>query len=169
MDFSSPIGKSSFVILVPLRHQDNWFSFLDPLSLEVWICFLICIPVYIWVIISMNYLFSGSSNWEPVASSVIRAALSERNKRLPPKHHYQKLLAIVWPFMMLVLTTSYKGTLLAMITKPTISMPFTDADGMVQQTKIKWGYWKNDVLFDSYTKSKSQGTTIRRINSNQMF
>ena len=138
-------------------------SIAEPLSYQVWICFLICIPVYIVALILLNYLYCGSTNWEAAASSVIRGALSERKSTnvKPPKHMYQKLLALMWAWMMLILISAYKGNLLAMITKPTMTTPFTNADGMVKQTEIKWEFTQG--LFASYAKSKSSGTTLRRI------
>ena len=151
-----------FTIIVPLRFQDNLLSITDPLSYKVWICFLICIPAYIVAISLMNYLYSGSTNWEGAASSVIRGALSERKSILPPKHLYQKLLVLVWSWMMLVLISAYKGNLLAIITKPTMNTPFTIAEGMVEQTEIKWGF-ENGGLFSAYAKSMSPGTTLRKI------
>ena len=163
IDFSSSIGVTThYTIIVPLGFKDNLLSVTDPLSLEVWICFIICIPVYISIIVSLNYVYSGTTKWGAAASSVIRGALSERRTALPPKHLYQKCLILVWSSMMLVLTTAYKGNLLAMITKPTMNIPFRDADSMVEQTQIQWGVWHHGIL-GSYAKSKSPGTTMRKI------
>ena len=75
----------------------------------------------------MNYLYSGSTNWEAAISSVIRGALSERKNKLPPKNLYQKILVLVWSSMMMVLISAYKGNLLAKITQPTMNTPFTNA------------------------------------------
>ena len=164
VDFTLSIGISThYTIVVPLRFKDNLLSITDPLSFEVWICFLICIPAYIGVIILMNYIYSGSPNWEATASFVLRSALSERKDRLPPKHLYQKLLVLVWSWMMVVLICAYKADLIAIITKPTMNTPFTNADDMVKQTQIKWGLHDDATLFTSYAKKSSQGTTFRKI------
>ena len=152
-----------YTTIVPLMFQDNLLSIAEPLSFEVWISFLICIPVNILVLILLNYLYSGYTYWEAATSSVIRGALSEhKNTNVkPPKHMYQKLLLLTWFSMMVVLISAYKGNLLAMITKPTINIPFTNFDGMVDQTQIKWEYTQG--LFPSYAKTKSPGTTLRKI------
>ena len=135
---------------------------MDPLSNEVWICLLIVIPVYIGIIISMNYAFNGSTNWEASASSIVRSVLSERKRRSPPKHLYQKLLILVWSWMMVVLICAYKGNLLAMITKPIIKTPFKNAEELVEQTHVRWGVGKDDII-SSYGESFSMGTTMRKI------
>ena len=164
VEFTTPIGVMAYyTIIVPLRFHDNLLSITEPLSFEVWICFLICIPVNIGALILLNYLYSGSTHWEAAASSVIRGALSERKSTnvKPPKHMYQKLMTLMWGWMMVVLISAYKGNLLAMITKPTINTPFTNADGMVEQTQIKWEFTQG--LFPSYAQTKSPGTTLRKI------
>ena len=114
----------------------------------------------------MNYLYSGSTNWKAAFSSVIRGALSERKSTnvKPPKHMYEKILVLVWSWMMLVLISAYKGNLLAMITKPAMNTPFTNIEGMVEQTQMKWGFdGGGGGLFSLYAKSHAPGTTLRRI------
>ena len=152
-----------YTIIVPLRFQDNLLSITNPFSSSVWTCLLICIPICIGAVITMNYLYSGYTNWEVAASSIIRAALSERNAQniFPPKPLYQKLLVLVWALMMVVLVSAYKGNLLAIITKPTIVTPFSNSEEMVNQNDIKWKYPHG--VFPSYAKTKSPGTTLRKI------
>ena len=153
-----------YTIIVQLRYQENLLSITDPLSDQVWICFLICIPVYIVAIVFMNYFYSGNTNWEAAASSVIRSALSERKSTNfePPKYLHQKLLIIMWSWMMLILISGYKANLLAMITRPTLDIPFTNAHDMVKQTQIKWALAEGG-LFSGYAKSLDHGSTVRKI------
>ena len=132
----------------------------------VWICFLLCIPAYIAAIVLTYYIYSGTFQWEAAASSVIRSALSERRgkKKTSPKLFHQVLLVLVWSWMMVILISSYKGNLLAMICshdsnlQPTVHIPFTHVYGMVTQSQIKWGFWGQDSLFASYAKSSPRPT-----------
>ena len=164
VDFTTSIGVTThYTIVVPLRFQDNLLSITDPFSFEVWVCFIICIPVFIGVMLLMNYMKSGSPNLEATASFVLRSALSEDKYRLPPKHLYQKIMVLVWSCMMLVLICSYKGDLTSIITKPIMNAPFTNADDMVKQTNIKWGLSSAAALFNSYAKSMSPGSTLKKI------
>ena len=112
----------------------------------------------------MNYVYSGQTKWEATASSVIRSALSERKSSnvKPPKQLYQKLLILMWSWMMVVLISAYKANLLAMITRPYLNTPFTNAEGMVEQTQIQWGF-KQDGLFSSYAERLAPGTALRKV------
>ena len=63
---------------------------------------------------------------------------------------------------MLVLISAYQANLLAMITRPSLNIPFTNAEGMVEQTQIQWGFTQNS-LFSSYAKSLAPGATLRKV------
>ena len=63
---------------------------------------------------------------------------------------------------MLILISGYKANLLAMITRPTFHIPFTNADEMVEQTQIKWAL-ADAGLFGGYAKSLNHGSTLRKI------
>ena len=154
-----------YTIIVPLRFQDvNLLSITDPLTFEVWICFLICIPGYILIMVLMNFLYSGQPNWVATASSIIRSALSERKSSnvKPPNQLYQKLMTLMWGWMMVVLISAYKANLLAMITRPSLNAPFMNVEGMVRQTNIKWQF-KETGLFTSYAKESAPGTVFRKV------
>ena len=117
----------------------------------------------------LNYIYCGTPNWEATFSPIIRSALSERRATSPPKHLYQKLLVLVWSLMMLVLICAYRGDLTAIITKPLMQKPFTNANGMVRQTQMKWGIAAMNDLFISFMKNTTKGKTIRRIYDKTMI
>ena len=103
VEFTTPIGLMAYyTIIAPLRVQNNLMSIMDPLSSNVWICLAICIPLYIGAMILLNYIYSGTTNWETAASSIMRAALSERKwqSKSCTKQLYQKILTIIWALMM---------------------------------------------------------------------
>ena len=154
-----------YTIIVPLRFQDvNLLSITDPLTFEVWICFLISIPGYILVMVLMNFLYSGKPNWVATASSIIRSALSKRKSSnvKPPNQLYQKLMTLIWGWMMVVLISAYKANLLAMITRPSLNAPFMNVEGMVRQTNIQWQL-KETGLFSSYAKELAHETVLRKV------
>ena len=164
VEFTTPIGVMAYyTIIAPLRVQNNLMSIMDPLSSNVWICLAICIPLYIGAMISMNYIYSGTTNWETAASSIMRAALSERKwqNKSCTKQLYQKILMIIWGLMMVVLINAYKDNLIAIITKPTMSTQFENADDLLAQNKIRWK--TSHGLFPSYARSRDPGTTLRKI------
>ena len=56
--------------------------------------------------------------------------------------------------MAVILISAYKGNLLAMITKPLMNAPFTNADEMVQQSGMKWGIWEKEAEFTRVATSR---------------
>ena len=112
----------------------------------------------------MNFLYSGQPNWVATANSIIRSALSERksSNAKPPKQLYQKLLILMWGWMMVVLISAYKANLLAMITRPSFHAPFMNAEGMVGQTNIKWQYKETGLLRD-YAMELAPNTVLRKV------
>ena len=112
----------------------------------------------------MNFLYSGQPNWVATASSIIRSALSERKSSnvKPPNQLYQKLMTLMWGWMMVVLISAYKANLLAMITRPSLNTPFMNVEGMVRQTNIKWQF-KETGLFSLYAKELAPETVLRQV------
>ena len=168
VDFTAPIGiMGSYTIIVPLGFQENFWSMTDPFSSLVWIFFLISIPTYVGATISMNYFYSRSTNWENTINFVIRIIFSENTNNLPPKYLYQKFLVQVWSWMMFVLILGYSCNLRALLTKPIMKIPFTDSEGMVEQTEMKWGFIQGGQ-FSDYAQSKDAGPTLRKIYDQSM-
>lgn len=170
VDFTSSVHVSGYyAIVVPLGFQDNLLSITEPLSYNVWICFLLSIPTFVGVMCLTNYLYSGgSADCEASVSFVLRNALSEHIKRLPDKHLYQKLMIIVWSWMTFILITAYAGNLTAFITTPALNIPFTSAEGMLRQTQIKWAAWDKS-MFARYANGKPPGTTLKMLIENALL
>ena len=112
--------------------------------------------------ISLDYLYSRCTNWKNATNFVIRVIFSEDTDNLPPEHLYKKLLVQVWSWMMFVLILGYSCNLLALLTRPIMKIPFTDSEGMVLQTEMKWGFIQGGQFFD-YVQSKDAGPTLRKI------
>ena len=115
---------------------DNLLSLAEPFSSTVWICFLTCIPTFFGVMCLLNYIYGGSGNWEAASGFVLRSALSEHMETKLDKHMYQKILVIVWAWTTLIIITAYTENLIAIITRPKLSMPFESAYEMIKQNKI---------------------------------
>ena len=167
VDFTPSIGVTThYTIVVPMRFEDNLLSITDPLSFDVWICFLISIPSFIAVMCLLDNLYSGYASWEDQASFAIRNALhntlSEQRHGLPDKHLYQKLLVAMWSWMMMVLVSAYSGNLIALITMPSLDVPFVNAEEMIDQTKISWGIL-DSTMFTTYAKSRPPETVIGKM------
>ena len=121
---------------------------------------MVSIPAFVGVMCLMNYLYSGYANWESSGGFVLRNAFSEHHANMPDKNLYQKLLVIVWAWVMFILISAYAGELTAFITKPALNLPFTTVEGLVKQTQMKWAVDKFDIL-TQYAESKPRGTVMR--------
>ena len=109
----------------------------------------------------MNYLYSGYAKWEESGSFVLRNALhAHSGVKMPDKNLYQKLLVIVWVWVMIILFSAYGGNLTAFITKPALNIPFTTVEGLVKQTDLKWGVAEGSIL-TQYAESRPRGTAMR--------
>ena len=107
----------------------------------------------------MNYLYSGQTNWEESGSFVLRNALVE-HADMPDTNLYQKCLVLVWSLMTLVIMCSYAGSLTAFITKPGLNLPFSNVEGMVKQTDLRWAVTEGSIL-TPYAENMPQGSVMK--------
>ena len=110
--------------VVPLRLDSNMWFIIDPLSYEVWIGFIISMPIFLFAMVSANYIFSGHTDFNNQFNFVLRNAFSEQNSRLPNHtNFYQKILILTWLWCMFILVQSYAGNLMAMLASTKLQEP----------------------------------------------
>ena len=68
----------------------------------------------------------------------------------------------MWSWMMVILISAYTANLLAMITRPSLNTPFTNVEGMVEQTQIQWAL-PHESIFSYYAKRLAPGTPLRKV------
>ena len=117
MDFSSAIYTDGFTILVPLSFKAHVWSFLEPMSSEVWIMSIFSIPIFLLAMGLADYAYCGNFNWDTVAGFVLRNVFLENVAKLPDRALYQRLFVITWIWCVFVVAQSYAGNLTAMITR----------------------------------------------------
>ena len=123
--FSKAVEYSSFLIMchhtivVPVKPRDNFWSFLHPLTTQVWIGILISAPLFSLAMALTNRIFYKHMDWENVIAFVLRVAMVdvEPVESYKIKMKYQKLMALVWIWALFVLTQSYAGNLTSMLTR----------------------------------------------------
>ena len=81
--FSSALTQAVVKFIIPIRSTTDVWSFLQPLSLEVWICLLAIVPVFILLCGLLDFLSSGLANWTAVASFAVRNILAENIGKIP--------------------------------------------------------------------------------------
>ena len=141
VEFTNQISDNYFQVVFPLKHASEMWFFIDPLSFHVWICSLLCVPIYLLAMGLADYLFDGYADWDAVADDfdfVIRNALSEQNYAPRDKLVYQKILIVIWSWSMLVLVQSYAGNLTAMLTRPKLQEPIRTLEELLGQDEVSW-------------------------------
>ena len=131
------IFMATYNIIIPLRMENDIWSFINPFSYEIWICTLISIPIFIFAMGIADYIANNKSvNWDISVGFVLRNVLSETMGNLPNKRPYQKILVFVWVWSCFVLVMSFSGSLTAMITRPKLDMKFTKLEHFLNQDEM---------------------------------
>ena len=122
-------------ILIPLKTENNIWSFLYPFEDEIWICLMISVPIFILAMGSAEYIGNDkhSVHWATLIGFVLRNVLSETTGKLPDKRLHQNILVFAWVWSCFVLVMSFAGNLTALITRPTLEMKFTKPEHFLNQ------------------------------------
>ncbi|RWS30516.1 glutamate receptor ionotropic: kainate 2-like protein [Leptotrombidium deliense] len=157
VDFTQPFMNLGISILI--RKQEppptDYFSFLAPFSLEVWLYVLTAflgvsllmyitsrITPYEWVSSHMcetepeeleNQFSLGNCLWFTLGS------IMQQGSDLAPRALSTRALASVWGFFTLIMVSSYTANLAAVLTVSRMESPIASADDLVRQTKITYG------------------------------
>ena len=126
----------TYNVVIPLKMENDIWSFLNPFDSEIWIWSLITIPIFILAMSCLDTLNTGKINLEKYVGFVLRNVLSENIRKLPDKKFYEKILVFVWLWSCFVLVMSYAGNLTAMITRPKFDMKFTQLEDFINQDEI---------------------------------
>ena len=140
-DFSRPIYRASWAVVIPIETGSNMWYFIDPFTYDVWLPIAIGIPIYIIVMGLANYFYLGSGDWNTLSGFIVRNALSEQNSKLPDHASarvYQKILIITLLWCALVLVQAYSGNLTAMLAKPKLEAPIRNLEELLNQDEISW-------------------------------
>ena len=164
VEFTNQISDNYFQVVFPLKHASEMWFFIDPLSFHVWICSLLCVPIYLLAMSLADYLFNGYADWGAVTDDfdfVIRNALSEQNYAPRDKQVYQKILIVIWSWSMLVLVQSYAGNLTAMLTRPKLQERIKTLEDLLSQDKVSW-IIPDDTIPYAMKMSKN-GSALKRL------
>ena len=150
-------------IVIPVKTDEDLWSFVNPMAFQVWICALGSIPIYILAMGLAEYIRSrcGIVNWTSLVGFVLRNAFQE-NINLQDKGIARKLLIIVWIWSAFIVCRSYAGNLTAMITNPKLARPIKEPEDLLNQEDLSWVV-EAGVGAVEYMSSSPPGSTWRRI------
>ncbi|XP_076391786.1 kainate-type ionotropic glutamate receptor subunit 1D isoform X3 [Megachile rotundata] len=160
VDFTMPFMNLGISILYrkPIKQPPNLFSFLSPLSLDVWIYM---VTAYLGVSLLLFILARFSPyEWENPhpcngQSEVLKneftlmnslwftiGSLMQQGSDIAPKAVSTRIVAGMWWFFTLIMISSYTANLAAFLTVERMDSPIESAEDLAKQTKIKYGALK---------------------------
>uniref|UniRef100_U3DQ69 Glutamate receptor n=1 Tax=Callithrix jacchus TaxID=9483 RepID=U3DQ69_CALJA len=172
IDFSKPFMTLGISILYrkPNGTNPGVFSFLNPLSPDIWMYVLLaCLGVscvlfviarfspYEWYnphpcnpdsdVVENNFTLLNSF-WFGVG------ALMRQGSELMPKALSTRIVGGIWWFFTLIIISSYTANLAAFLTVERMESPIDSADDLAKQTKIEYGAVRDGSTMTFFKKSK---------------
>ncbi|XP_068243990.1 glutamate receptor ionotropic, kainate 2-like isoform X1 [Palaemon carinicauda] len=173
VDFTMPWMNLGITILYrkPTKKPPNLFSFLSPLSLDVW---LYMATAYLAVSLLL-FVLARLSPYEWIASFPCReeedrslenqftlfnslwftmGSLLQQGTDQQPKAVSTRIVAGMWWFFTLIMISSYTANLAAFLTVERMESPIESAEDLAKQTKIKYGSMAGGSTYTFFSTSK---------------
>ncbi|KFD52047.1 hypothetical protein M514_07029, partial [Trichuris suis] len=157
VDFSKPYMTTGISIMIKKpdsQQQSSMFSFMQPLSTEVWM-YILFAYIGISVVLFMVSRFSASewkiektertgyvvSNDFSVSNCLwfTLASFMQQGIDILPRSIPGRIASSAWWFFTLIIVSSYTANLAAFLTLEKMHAPIDTAEDLAKQTKIKYG------------------------------
>ncbi|XP_048202301.1 glutamate receptor ionotropic, kainate 1 isoform X9 [Perognathus longimembris pacificus] len=172
IDFSKPFMTLGISILYrkPNGTNPGVFSFLNPLSPDIWMYVLLaCLGVSCVLFVIARFTPYEWYNPHPCNpdSDVVEnnftllnsfwfgvGALMQQGSELMPKALSTRIVGGIWWFFTLIIISSYTANLAAFLTVERMESPIDSADDLAKQTKIEYGAVRDGSTMTFFKKSK---------------
>uniref|UniRef100_A0A4W3I6T3 Glutamate receptor n=1 Tax=Callorhinchus milii TaxID=7868 RepID=A0A4W3I6T3_CALMI len=172
IDFSKPFLTLGISILYrkPNGTNPGVFSFLNPLSPDIWMYVLLaCLGVSCVLFVIARFTPYEWYNPHPCNpdSDVVEnnftllnsfwfgvGALMQQGSELMPKALSTRIVGGIWWFFTLIIISSYTANLAAFLTVERMESPIDSADDLAKQTKIEYGAVGDGSTMTFFKKSK---------------
>ncbi|KAG8518486.1 Glutamate receptor ionotropic, kainate 1, partial [Galemys pyrenaicus] len=172
IDFSKPFMTLGISILYrkPNGTNPGVFSFLNPLSPDIWMYVLLaCMGVSCVLFVIARFTPYEWYNPHPCNpdSDVVEnnftllnsfwfgvGALMQQGSELMPKALSTRIVGGIWWFFTLIIISSYTANLAAFLTVERMESPIDSADDLAKQTKIEYGAVRDGSTMTFFKKSK---------------
>ncbi|XP_071751963.1 glutamate receptor ionotropic, kainate 3 [Centroberyx gerrardi] len=172
IDFSKPFMSMGISILYrkPNATNNGFFSFLNPMTPDIWIYILLAylgVSCVLFVIARFSpYEWYDAHPCNP-GSDVVEnnftllnsfwfgvGSLMQQGSELMPKALSTRIIGGIWWFFTLIIISSYTANLAAFLTVERMDSPVDSADDIAKQTKIEYGVVKDGATMSFFKKSK---------------
>ncbi|XP_071115475.1 glutamate receptor ionotropic, kainate 2-like isoform X1 [Haliotis cracherodii] len=179
IDFTKPFITLGITILYkkPTPKAPQLFSFLSPLSVEVWVYMIaayLCVSFMLFVIARFSpYEWCNPHPCNPDADVVENqftilnslwftiGSLMQQGCEIAPRAISTRLVAGMWWFFTLIMISSYTANLAAFLTVERMISPIESAEDLVKQTVIKYGTLEGGSTMAFFQNSKIE--TFKRM------
>ncbi|KAL8564050.1 hypothetical protein ACOMHN_016339 [Nucella lapillus] len=179
VDFTKPFLTLGITILYrkPTPTPPKLFSFLNPLSIEVWVYMIaayLCVSFMLFVIARFSpYEWCNPHPCNPDTDEVENqftimnslwftvGSLMQQGCEIAPRALSTRLVACMWWFFTLIMISSYTANLAAFLTVERMVSDITSADDLVKQHTIKYGTFKGGSTARFF--ERSQIDTFKRM------
>uniref|UniRef100_A0A8C7H9U1 Glutamate receptor n=1 Tax=Oncorhynchus kisutch TaxID=8019 RepID=A0A8C7H9U1_ONCKI len=172
IDFSKPFMTLGISILYrkPNGTNPGVFSFLNPLSPDIWMYILLAylgVSCVLFVIARFSpYEWYNPHPCNPDSDVVENnftllnsfwfgvGALMQQGSELMPKALSTRIVGGIWWFFTLIIISSYTANLAAFLTVERMESPIDSADDLAKQTKILYGVVEDGSTMTFFKKTK---------------
>ncbi|XP_065532860.1 glutamate receptor ionotropic, kainate 1 isoform X3 [Lathamus discolor] len=157
IDFSKPFMTLGISILYrkPNGTNPGVFSFLNPLSPDIWMYVLLaCLGVSCVLFVIARYGSHPSVNASNLRSINFTQSQVPQGSELMPKALSTRIVGGIWWFFTLIIISSYTANLAAFLTVERMESPIDSADDLAKQTKIEYGAVRDGSTMTFFKKSK---------------
>ncbi|XP_032901375.1 glutamate receptor ionotropic, kainate 3 [Amblyraja radiata] len=172
IDFSKPFMTLGISILYRKSNGTNAgvFSFLNPLSPDIWMYILLAyfgVSCVLFVIARFSpYEWYDAHPCNPGSDIVENnftllnsfwfgvGALMQQGSELMPKALSTRIIGGIWWFFTLIIISSYTANMAAFLTVERMESPIESADDLAKQTKIEYGAVRDGATMIFFQRSK---------------
>nr|CAB3250924.1 glutamate receptor 1-like [Phallusia mammillata] len=175
VDFTKPFMSLGISIMIkkPEKQTPNIFSFLEPLSYEIWICIGFAytgVSVVLYLVSRLSPYewhkgaLSNNVDQGEEADSVTDfgimnslwfslGAFVQQGCDISPKSFSGRIVGGVWWFFTLIIISSYTANLAAFLTVDRMVSPISGAEDLAKQNVIKYGTLKSGSTVNFFKQS----------------
>ncbi|CAF2599544.1 unnamed protein product [Rotaria sp. Silwood2] len=168
VDFSKSFIDLGISIMIskPEKQKPGVFSFMDPLSTQIWICVIVSylfvsgILFFISRFSPYEWYFENESDLVPRNKFSLHnalffsfAAFMHQGVDLLPRSMSGRVVTSAWWFFSLILVSSYTANLAAFLTVENLVPPIETVEDLAKQTDIHYGTLKGGATMAFFNKS----------------
>ncbi|CAL1261784.1 unnamed protein product [Larinioides sclopetarius] len=170
IDFTKPFMSLGISIMIkkPMKKKPGVFSFMNPLSEEIWMCIIFAyvgVSVVLFLVSRFSlqewkyeehFMGQNTSNDFSLYNSLwfSLGAFMQQGCDICPRSIAGRIVGSVWWFFTLIIISSYTANLAAFLTVERMVTPINSADDLAKQTEVEYGTLMYSSTQEFFRRSK---------------